>query len=60
MEEVQLELKRAQEELRNLGKVNMMCNEDDYQDNLELSWHKRELEENIKKYKLHIEWLNKN
>tara|TARA_R110002096_G_scaffold379031_1_gene573071 strand:- start:696 stop:878 length:183 start_codon:yes stop_codon:yes gene_type:complete len=60
MEEVQLELKRAQKELRNLGQVNMMCNEDDYQDNLELSWHKRELKENIKKYKLHIEWLNKN
>jgi|TARA_R110000744_G_C19206183_1_gene545535 hypothetical protein len=60
MKELQRALISAQQELELLPEASTFCNEDQYQDNLELRWHRQELEENIVKYKLDIEWLKNN
>jgi hypothetical protein len=59
MEELRLALSNAQQELASLPDVKLFCDEDEYQDNLELKWYRQELEENITRYKLDIE-LSKN
>ena len=58
--DLQISLTKHQEELQALPNVNSFCNEEDYQENLELSWHKRDLKENIKRLKLEIAWIDKN
>ena len=58
--DLQITLTKCQEELEALPSVNSFCNEEYYQENLELSWHKKDLKENIKRLKLEIAWIDKN
>jgi len=58
--EVQTAIDNTQKELDSLPIAIMFCSEDDYQENLELKWHKRELKESLVKYKLQLNWINKN
>jgi hypothetical protein len=45
--EINKAIKIAQQELKDLPTVNMFCDEDDYQENLEISWRKQELRDTI-------------
>ena len=60
MKELQAALENAQQELKSLPEPKMFCDEEHYQDNLELNWHRQALEESIARYKLDILWLERN